>query len=147
MNKTALFLLLFVSVLGFRVSAQSTYYYLNYQWEDTPGYQVGTEHPSAILLHKEVFEYVPGAEGGVTVHRIVHKAIRLSDDMTVESYNKFGGSLTMRVLPAARKFEELQIPPPDAAMSEVSQIENRANLPDRSGELDFDGDADDIAAE
>ena len=55
----------------------------------------------------------------------------------VDAYNKLGSSLTSRVLPAARKFEELQIAPPEKSVPEIETIEKRAMLPDRTGELDF----------
>ncbi|WP_300380024.1 DNA recombination protein RmuC [Henriciella sp.] len=56
----------------------------------------------------------------------------------VDAYNKMGSSLTSRVLPAARKFEELQIAPPEKSVPEIETIEKRATLPDRTGELAFD---------
>lgn len=60
---------------------------------------------------------------------------------TVESYNKMSRSLETRVLPSARKFQELSIAPPDKTIAEAEPIETRAALPDRSGELDFEGNA------
>lgn len=68
----------------------------------------------------------------------------------VDAYNKLGSSLTSRVLPAARKFEDLQIAPPEKSIPEIETIEKRAVLPDRTGELDFssedeDGDEEDAA--
>ena len=56
----------------------------------------------------------------------------------VDAYNKMGSSLTSRVLPAARKFEDLQIAPPEKSVPEIESIEKRAILPDRTGELEFD---------
>ena len=56
----------------------------------------------------------------------------------VDAYNKMGSSLTSRVLPAARKFEDLQIAPPEKSVPEIEKIEKRATLPDRTGELAFD---------
>ncbi|RIJ23466.1 DNA recombination protein RmuC [Henriciella barbarensis] len=56
----------------------------------------------------------------------------------VDTYNKMGSSLTSRVLPAARKFEDLQIAPPEKSVPEIESIEKRATLPDRTGELEFD---------
>ena len=56
----------------------------------------------------------------------------------VDAYNKMGSSLTSRVLPAARKFEDLQIAPPEKSVPEIESIEKRATLPDRTGELEFD---------
>ena len=56
----------------------------------------------------------------------------------VDAYNSMGSSLTSRVLPAARKFEDLQIAPPEKSVPEIESIEKRATLPDRTGELAFD---------
>ena len=56
----------------------------------------------------------------------------------VDAYNKMGSSLTSRVLPAARKFEDLQIAPSEKSVPEIESIEKRAILPDRTGELEFD---------
>ena len=61
----------------------------------------------------------------------------------VDAYNKLGSSLTSRVLPAARKFEDLQIAPPEKSVPEIETIEKRAMLPDRTGELDFSSADDD----
>lgn len=60
---------------------------------------------------------------------------------SVESYNKMSRSLETRVLPAARKFQDLSIAPPDKPIAEAVPVETRAALPDRSGELDFGEDA------
>lgn len=60
----------------------------------------------------------------------------------VDAYNKMGSSLTSRVLPAARKFEDLQIAPPEKSVPEIENIEKRAILPDRTGELEFDSSED-----
>lgn len=57
---------------------------------------------------------------------------------SVDTYNKMSRSLETRVLPNARKFQELSIAPPDKSISELSIIETRAALPDRTGELDFE---------
>lgn len=57
---------------------------------------------------------------------------------TVDTYNKMSRSLETRVLPSARKFQELSIAPPDKPIPELSVIEGRAALPDRTGELDFE---------
>ncbi len=56
----------------------------------------------------------------------------------VDSYNKFGASLERRVLSQARRFEDLQIAPPDKAIAELEDIELRAQLPHdpRAGEVD-----------
>lgn len=64
----------------------------------------------------------------------------------VENYNKMNGSLERKVLPAARKFEALGVAPSNKQLPEMAKIENSANLPDRNGELDFDGE-DKLAAE
>jgi len=59
----------------------------------------------------------------------------------VESYNKMSRSLETRVLPAARKFEDLSIAPADKTIAESVSLDTRATLPDRTGELKFDEDA------
>ena len=64
----------------------------------------------------------------------------------VESYNKMGSSLNSRVLSSARKFEELSIAPPDKALPQIEAVEERATLPDRTGELQFDVPEEDEAA-
>ena len=57
---------------------------------------------------------------------------------TVGHFNGFTGSLQRSVLPAARKFEDLKIAPPDKLIPQIEPIENHANIPDRNGELEFD---------
>jgi DNA recombination protein RmuC len=59
----------------------------------------------------------------------------------VDSYNKMSRSLETRVLPSARKFQDLSIAPPDKSIPETARLDSRAALPDRTGELDFDEDA------
>jgi DNA recombination protein RmuC len=60
---------------------------------------------------------------------------------TVDTYNKMSRSLETRVLPSARKFQELSIAPPDKVIPHTDTIEVRAALPDRTGELDFEDSA------
>ena len=60
---------------------------------------------------------------------------------TVENYNKMSRSLETRVLPSARKFQELSIASPDKKIAEAVPVETRAALPDRTGELDFEDSA------
>ena len=60
---------------------------------------------------------------------------------TVENYNKMSRSLETRVLPSARKFQELSIASPDKMIAEAVPVETRAALPDRTGELDFEDSA------
>jgi len=59
----------------------------------------------------------------------------------VDSYNKMSRSLETRVLPSARKFQDLSIAPPDKTIPESVTLDSRAALPDRTGELNFDEDA------
>ncbi|WP_084418139.1 DNA recombination protein RmuC [Henriciella litoralis] len=77
------------------------------------------------------------------------ESVGKSLNSAVGHYNKMSSSLTSRVLPSARKFEDLQIAPPDKQITELEQIEARASLPDRTGELEFDdgptGDEEDAA--
>lgn len=56
----------------------------------------------------------------------------------VDNYNRLTASVETRVLPGARKFQELAIAPPDKTVPPVERIEKRASLPERTGELDFD---------
>lgn len=64
----------------------------------------------------------------------------------VENYNKMNGSLERKVLPAARKFDALNIAPTHKSLPQLEKLENNASLPDRNGELNFDDD-DTLAAE
>ncbi|MEZ5998762.1 MAG: DNA recombination protein RmuC [Hyphomonas sp.] len=65
---------------------------------------------------------------------------------SVDSYNSLMGSLDKRVIPTLRKFEDMQIAPPGKAPAEPKRIESRANAPE-TGQLDFDGGVDPVAAE
>jgi DNA recombination protein RmuC len=64
----------------------------------------------------------------------------------VDNYNKMNRSLETRVMPSARKFEELDVAPTGKSLPQPQDIEARARLPDRSGELDL-GDKSPVAAE
>jgi hypothetical protein len=55
-------------------------------------------------------------------------------------------SLNTRVLVTARRFEELSIAPPEKVVEDLTLIETRALLPDRSGELSFEPDSEDTDA-
>ena len=66
---------------------------------------------------------------------------------SVDHYNSMMGSFDKRVLPTLRKFEDMKIAPPNKAPAEPKQIESRANVPEGTGELDFDGGKKAIAAE
>ncbi len=60
------------------------------------------------------------------------------------SYNSMVGSLQRNVLPKARRFEELKITQAgQKEMPELGEIEDRARLPDRTGELSLAGPASD----
>lgn len=63
----------------------------------------------------------------------------------VDNYNKMNRSLETRVLPSARKFQELSIATPDKPLPEITAVETRAALPDRTGELDFEAKDDEAA--
>jgi DNA recombination protein RmuC len=58
---------------------------------------------------------------------------------SVDHFNSAMGSFDKRVLPTLRKFEDMEIAPPNKALPEPKQIENRANTPDATGELDLEG--------
>ncbi len=63
----------------------------------------------------------------------------------VDNYNKMNSSLEKRVLPSARKFQELSIAPQGKEPPKLEPVETRAALPDRSGELDFSSKDDEAA--
>lgn len=56
---------------------------------------------------------------------------------SVDHFNSAMGSFDKRVLPTLRKFEDMEIAPPNKPLAEPKQIENRANTPEPAGELDF----------
>ena len=66
---------------------------------------------------------------------------------SVDHFNSAMGSFDKRVLPTLRKFEDMEIAPPNKALAEPKQIENRANTPEPTGELDFGGKKKTLAAE
>ncbi|MEQ8300416.1 MAG: DNA recombination protein RmuC [Hyphomonas sp.] len=66
---------------------------------------------------------------------------------SVDHFNSAMGSFDKRVLPTLRKFEDMEIAPPNKALAEPKQIENRANTTEPTGELDFGGKKKALAAE
>lgn len=66
---------------------------------------------------------------------------------SVDHFNSAMGSFDKRVLPTLRKFEDMEIAPPSKTLSEPKQIENRANVSENTGELDFGAPKKSIAAE
>jgi DNA recombination protein RmuC len=66
---------------------------------------------------------------------------------SVDHFNSAMGSFDKRVLPTLRKFEDMEIAPPAKALAEPKQIENRANVPEDTGELDFGDSKKAVAAE
>ncbi|KCZ90803.1 DNA recombination protein RmuC [Hyphomonas johnsonii] len=56
---------------------------------------------------------------------------------SVDHFNSAMGSFDKRVLPTLRKFEDMEIAPPNKPLAEPKQIENRTNAPEPMGELDF----------
>jgi DNA recombination protein RmuC len=66
---------------------------------------------------------------------------------SVDHFNSAMGSFDKRVLPTLRKFEDMEIAPPNKALAEPKQIENRANTPEPTGELDFGSKKKALAAE
>ncbi|WP_340693326.1 DNA recombination protein RmuC [Hyphomonas sp.] len=66
---------------------------------------------------------------------------------SVDHFNSAMGSFDKRVLPTLRKFEDMEIAPPNKVLPEPRQIENRANAPDATGELDLGGKKKALAAE
>ena len=66
---------------------------------------------------------------------------------SVDHFNSAMGSFDKRVLPTLRKFEDMEIAPPAKALVEPKQIENRANVPEDTGELDFGDSKKAVAAE
>ncbi|HPE49251.1 MAG TPA: DNA recombination protein RmuC [Hyphomonas sp.] len=67
-------------------------------------------------------------------------------NISVDSYNSLMGSLDKRVMPTLKKFEDMQIAPPGKAPAEPKRIESRANAAE-TGQLDFEGGPDTVAAE
>ena len=66
---------------------------------------------------------------------------------SVDHFNSAMGSFDKRVLPTLRKFEDMEIAPPSKTLSEPKQIENRANVSENTGELDFGAPKKSLAAE
>ncbi|WP_370169806.1 MULTISPECIES: DNA recombination protein RmuC [Hyphomonas] len=66
---------------------------------------------------------------------------------SVDHFNSAMGSFDKRVLPTLRKFEDMEIAPPSKTLSEPKQIENRANVSENTGELDFGAPKKPLAAE
>ena len=66
---------------------------------------------------------------------------------SVDHFNSAMGSFDKRVLPTLRKFEDMEIAPPAKTLAEPKQIENRANVSENTGELDFGGAKKPLAAE
>lgn len=58
-------------------------------------------------------------------------------NQTVDNYNKMNASLDKRVMPTARRFQELEIAQPDKALPEPKRIEASAEIPLANGELDL----------
>lgn len=66
---------------------------------------------------------------------------------SVDHFNSAMGSFDKRVLPTLRKFEDMEIAPPNKTLAEPKQIENRASISDATAELDFGGKKKALAAE
>lgn len=66
---------------------------------------------------------------------------------SVDHFNSAMGSFDKRVLPTLRKFEDMDIAPPSKTLAEPKQIENRANIPEGTGELEFGAPKKTLAAE
>lgn len=66
-------------------------------------------------------------------------------NQSVDNYNKMSRSLETRVLPAARKFQELSIAPPNKALPEIKAIETRADAQRDQGALKLTSDDEEAA--
>jgi DNA recombination protein RmuC len=55
---------------------------------------------------------------------------------SVDHFNSAMGSFDKRVLPTLRKFEDMEIAPPNKPLAEPKQIESRASTPE-NGQLDL----------
>ncbi|MEO0720880.1 MAG: DNA recombination protein RmuC [Pseudomonadota bacterium] len=66
-------------------------------------------------------------------------------NQSVDNYNKMSRSLETRVLPGARKFQELSIAPPNKALPEIKAIETRADAQRDQGALQLTSDDEEAA--
>ncbi|MEO0981616.1 MAG: DNA recombination protein RmuC [Pseudomonadota bacterium] len=89
---------------------------------------------AATELGKQLYERLQAMGGHI-------EKLGKSLNVSVDSFNKMSRSLESRVLPGARKFQDLQIAAPDKPIPRIETVEARATLPDRTGELDLDDEA------
>ena len=79
---------LFVLIISFSLQAQNEPFYLNYQWETNPNYQVEESDKDMIALKDKVVTEFYFESQELVEYYLEHKIIWLNSDDRIEEYNK-----------------------------------------------------------
>lgn len=81
-------ILLFILIISFSLQAQNEPFYLNYQWETNPNYQVEESDKDMIALKDKVVTEFYFESQELVEYYLEHKIIWLNSDDRIEEYNK-----------------------------------------------------------